>query len=45
MLLVTQEHSGKKRYGGEGGILFHEVLKIPVLMVKRNPNRVKCYLG
>ena len=28
----------KQRNGGEGGILFREVLKIPVLMVKTNPD-------
>ena len=27
--------------GGERGILFREILKIPVLMVKTNPNHVK----
>jgi hypothetical protein len=31
--------------GGEGGILFQEVLKIPVMMGKANPNRVKRYLA
>jgi hypothetical protein len=36
---------GMKPFGGEGGILFHEVLKIPVLMVKTNPNHVKRYWG
>ena len=31
--------------GGEGGILFREPLKMPVLMVKANPNHVKRYIA
>jgi hypothetical protein len=40
-------HSAKwsRNDGGEGGILFRVVLKIPVLMVKTNPNCVKQNLG
>jgi len=39
-----QGQLNQRRYGGEGGILFHEALKFPVLMVKTNPDRVKRYL-
>jgi hypothetical protein len=39
------DFASREKSGGEGGILFHEVLKIPVLMVKTNPNHVKRYWG